>query len=423
MTTTTPNQNNQSGTDITKYVPLIAFAFIIIFGGFLLTAFVPIILPQQASAEAVKVDELFTTLLLLGGAVFLLVHGLLIYSIFRFRKKADDTTDGPPIHGNVTLEIVWTIIPSIIVIFLAIISYDVWVTNTAPKENENMVNGETVPISAVGARFAWTFRYETPELDINGEPITITSDILNVYAGQNVNISMTTPDVIHSFWIPAMRVKQDLLPGRTTEIRFTPIAPEEGFQYEDEFGGAYNEYRVVCTELCGGGHGQMFTYVRVYENEEAYLQAFYEPTVASLVERPEDPFLLGEQVLTTGKYTCANCHVLDSVGWAPDAPIGPSLNGVASRAPNRVSGLTAEEYIMQSIRLPNEYIVAGFNANVMNHFGPSPDPIPGQTSYIFMPNDDLIGIVAYLCQETEDGAESACDIDPAHLQELAAQYE
>lgn len=421
MTTTTPNQNNQSSTDITKYVPLIAFAFIIIFGGFLLTAFVPIILPQQASAEAVKVDELFTTLLLLGGAVFLLVHGLLIYSIFRFRKKADDTTDGPPIHGNVTLEIVWTIIPSIIVIFLAIISYDVWVTNTAPKENENMVNGETVPIHATGLRFAWSFTYDTPEVDINGEPITITSDILNVYAGQNVNISMTTPDVIHSFWIPAMRVKQDLLPGRTTEIRFTPIAPEEGFQYEDEFGGAYNEYRVVCTELCGGGHGQMFTFVRVYETEEAYLQGFYEPTVASLVEPPEDPVLLGEQVLSSGAYPCANCHVLDAQGWA--GLTGPTLNGIGSRAARRVSGLAAEEYIMQSIRQPNAHIVAGYNAGVMNYFGPSPDPIPGQAPYVFMPTDELIGIVSYLCQQPEDGAESACDIDPAHLQELAAQYE
>lgn len=417
MSTTTPNQNEQSGTDITKYVPLIAFAFVIVFGGFLLTAFVPLILPQQASAEAVKVDQLFTILLLIGGAVFLLVHGLLIYSIIRFRKKADDTTDGPPIHGNVTLEIVWTIIPAVIVFFLAFISFNVWVTNRAPKENENLVNGSEVPIHATGARFAWSFRYETPELDVNGEPIVIISDILNTYIGQNVSIEMTTSDVIHSFWIPAMRVKQDLIPGRTTEIRFTPVVPEAGFQYIDEFGNNYNEYRVVCAELCGGGHGQMFTYVRVYETEEAYLQGFYEPTVASLAEPPEDPVLLGEQLLDTGAYICSSCHTLDALGWA--GVTGPALNGIGSRAARRVSGLTAEEYIIQSIRHSQEFIVPGYaNSSAMPIF--SVDPLAGET---LMPTEDLIGIVSYLCQQAEDGAESACDIDPAHLQEIAAQYE
>jgi len=421
MVATNPEPTNEPRVNYTSYVPLVAFGFFIVFGGVLLSALTPGILPQQASAEAAKVDDLFRILLMIGGGVFILVQGLLVYSVIRFRNRAGDTTDGPPIHGNTTLEIVWTIIPAIIVIFLAIISYDVWVSNQTPKENENMVNGQPVPVLATGFRFAWNFEYETPETDINGEPITITSEILNTYAGQNVKLDMVTNDVIHSFWIPAMRVKQDLLPGRTTEIRFTPQEPEQGWQYTDEFGGRYNEYRIVCTELCGGGHGQMFTYIRVFENEEAYLQGFYEPTVAALREPPEDPVLLGEQILASGEYPCASCHILDSQGW--EGLTGPNLNGIGERAARRVSGLAAEEYLIQSLRQPNSYVVPGYNSGLMNYFGPSPDPIAGQSPYVYMPTEDVIAIVSYLCQQVEDGGESACDIDPAHLQEIAAQYE
>jgi heme/copper-type cytochrome/quinol oxidase subunit 2 len=142
----------------------------------------------------------------------------------------------------------------VIVLVLAIYSYSVWVSTTEAKPNEMTVN-------AIGQRYAWSFAYEIPEStrpdDVPLEALpqniqdqftekgtfTQSSPQLHVYAGQPVKMVLNTMDSQHAFWIPAMRIKQDLLPGRTTEIRFTPILP--------------GTYPVVCAELCGDGHGAM----------------------------------------------------------------------------------------------------------------------------------------------------------------------
>lgn len=395
-------------------ITLVALLFALFFGGVLLAQLTPLLLPPPASAEAQNVDQLFSVLLMIGGMVFLLVQGLLVYSVLKFRAKPDDTSDGPPIHGNATLEIVWTIIPALIVIVLAILSFIVWDTNTAPKDGENLVNGTTIPTHAVGQRFAWTFTYSTPEQGPEGDDITLTSDTLHTYVGQNVALTMETSDVIHSFWVPAMRVKQDLLPGRTTEVRFTPVVPPNGFEFTNPVTGfGYNEYPIVCTELCGSGHGQMVATLVVHENEEAYLANFYDDAIFAAQNPPDDPVLLGETVLTSGAYPCSNCHALDSFGW--DGVTGPTLNGIGARAGERVSGLSAVEYLAQSIRQPNAHIVAGYSEGIMNYFGPQPDPIPGQQPYAYMPQEDLNAIIAYLCTETGTGdlADSACALDYA----------
>src|SRR5690606_27658530 len=131
--------------------------------------------------------------------------------------------------------------------------------------------------------------------------------------------------VIHSFWVPSMRIKQDLLPGRVTEVRFTPIEP--------------GVYRVVCAELCGSGHGDMAGqivngnlvggWVIVHPDEETYRREFLEPETLSVLFPPEDPVELGRQILASGRYPCNTCHTLDDLGWV--GTIGPSLNGIGAR--------------------------------------------------------------------------------------------
>ena len=261
------NLSNRSNSALAPLI--IGLTVILLIGGFIIAQWEISLLPTQASAEAKQIDRLFEVLLILGGGLFLFVQGLLLFSVIRYRVAPGDTSDGPTIHGNVTLELVWTAIPSVVVLFLVIYSYQVWTDIQEPKDNEMVVN-------ATGARFAWTFDYYEPSLDCTTDQAddridcdtqtndpNISSSVLHTYKDRPVRMVMDAEDVIHSFWVPAMRIKQDLLPGRTTEISFTPI--EAG------------EYRVVCTELCGGGHGSMYTFIIVHEDEETYLANFIEP--------------------------------------------------------------------------------------------------------------------------------------------------
>jgi cytochrome c oxidase subunit 2 len=366
----------------------------IIFGGLLIGTLTPSLLPPQGSAESQQVDELFRFMLVIGGAIFLLVQGMLVYSVIRFRAKPGDMTDAPPVHGNAMLELIWTIIPGIIVTIIAIYSVSVWNSTVSIKPNEQQV-------AATGARFAWTFTYTIDndtmpaELDISTLPVdiqtrfaegtlTFNATQLHTWVGQPVVVRMNTQDVNHAFWIPGMRVKQDLLAGRETELRFTPIEP-----------GAY---RIVCAELCGSGHGAMAgtvdvngglqgAWLIVHADEETYLREFYAPARDAVLFPPEDPALRGRAILAAGTYPCSACHVLDDLNWAGN--VGPSLNNIGNRAADRVSGETAEEYLAHSMRMPAGYLVPGYN-NLMPQFNAE----PGQPNY--MPEDDLNAIIAYL---------------------------
>lgn len=420
----------ESNNSVVPGIPAIVLFFgLCLVGGGLIALLRPLILPPQASLQAQNTDQLFSLLLGIGGFVFFLVQGLLLYSIIRFRARANDTSDGVPFHGNATLEIVWTIIPAVVVGVLAVLSYSVWVTNDAPKDAENFVNGQPIQVQAYGARYAWSFEYRS------NDPVTandgtvanavLKSDLLHIYVGQHVKVDMNAKDVIHSFWVPAMRVKQDLLPGRTTEVRFDPIATADGFPLRlDEngviqtltseqarlsaadartqnIGDRFTIYPLKCTELCGSGHGNMITSVYVYEDEQSYLTNFYNPTLDRIVNPPDDVILQGQATLASGAYPCSNCHVMTSLNWA--GVVGPSLNGIGNRADRRTGSTDSIEYMVQSIHLPNEYVVPGYQAGQMPYFGYSVEPPAGQAPYNVMSEDDLIGIVAYLCTQTESG--------------------
>lgn len=391
------NNKSESPLGFENIVKITAFVLFLLVGGVLVAQLTPIIFPPQASLESQNVDNLFTILLFLGGIVFFLIQGLLVISVIAFRAKPGDTSDGAPHHGNMTLEIVWTIVPALIVIVLAVLSFDVWTRNTEVKADENLINGANVPINVVGARYAWSISYATDEtVPETGEPAVIsTGNKLHTYVGQNVHLRMQTQDVIHSFWVPAMRVKQDLLPGdpdeggRPTDLRFTPVLIE-GEQYPAE-------YPIVCAELCGDGHGRMTGVVVVYENEEQFLDMWYNEALDGVLFPPADPVLRGEGVIQT--YACQGCHALESLGW--EGITGPSLDGIADRAGERVPGQSAEEYLVTSLWNSGAYLVPGYQ-NLMPVFGPE---APGANH---MTAEQLYSIVAFLCTQ---GESSDCDIE------------
>lgn len=384
-------ENKGSSTSL----PLIfAFGAVVLVGGYLLGALTPSVFPVQASAESEQVDTIFRVTLTIGGVIFLLVQGLLVYSVIRFRVRSDDTGDGPNIHGNATLEIVWTTVPAVIVTFLAFYGWQVWNTTRAEKPNEMVVQTEA-------QRYVWSFAYTDPENRLaDAEQQTFTSDTLYTYVNQPMLIRMNALDVNHAFWVPVMRIKQDALVGRETEVRFTPTRA--------------GRYRVVCAELCGGGHGGMYTYIIVYENYDEFKEQFLDIQVNNILNPPNDPVAVGELIMSNATYACAGCHQLDSLGWA--GITGPSLNGIGSRAGTvRASAAGVSDganYLVQSIRYPNAYITPGYAAGVMPQFGPSPEPpaVVDGASYVYMPNDHLLSIVSYLCTQTESGSleDSTC---------------
>ncbi len=353
-------------------VILTAITVVLLAGGAVIAGMTSWLFPEPTSTEARLIDGLFWLMMFIGGAIFLLVQGALLYSVIAFRKPADDDTDGPNVHGNFTLEFVWTAIPTIIVFILSVYSYVVWVNIQAPQENELSVN-------VVAQRYAFAFEY--PD-EATGE--AINDNVLRTYVGRPVKLSMEATDVIHSFWVPTMRMKQDMLPGRTTEVRFTPT--EAGI------------FPVVCTELCGGGHGGMRAEIWVYPDEESYM-GWFDQQLDCILNPPEDPATRGRGILASGKYPCAGCHVLDDLaeaGWV--GQIGPNMNGIGDRAAERVPGESAEEYLHTSLVNPAAYLAPGYQ-NLMPMFAEDQ-----------MPVEERNAIVAYLLTQGSEPVEfeAAC---------------
>ncbi|MEA5577903.1 cytochrome c oxidase subunit II [Anabaena sp. UHCC 0451] len=257
------------------------------------------LLPTAASDEAVLIDGLFSAMLTVSVGIFLLVEGILIYSAVKYRRRASDNDDGPPIEGNVPLEILWTAIPAIIVLGISIYSFDVYNQigglnphggHEAPMIQESMSMPGTAMAATLSEKPSTTAanliaqvdatqeqEAQAPQLIVNVAALQyawlftypdtgVTTGELHIPIGQKVQMNMTANDVIHAFWVPEFRLKQDVIPGRQTEISITPIK--------------IGSYTLICAELCGPYHGAMQTQV-VVESQEAFDSWMQEQLVAS----------------------------------------------------------------------------------------------------------------------------------------------
>ncbi len=290
-------------------------------------------LPAQASREAIIIDYQFNVYFWLISFFFALIMVFMLYAAVVFRRKPDDTTDAAHIHGNMALEIVWTILPFLLAIVLGIWGVNVYDEIVSAKEGEMV-------IEVTGQQWAWTFSY--PEQD------GITSGELVVPVDQPIRFEMQATDVIHSFWVPEFRVKQDLVPGQMTTLRIEPI----------EIG----EYKLRCAEICGFDHTNMIADVRVVSREEfvAWVQESQDiPVYAELTpeERGEIWYDAG------GGFGCLGCHSVDgSVG------AGPTWQGLylQDRLLGNGSTVVADDtYLSDSILDPNKQIADGFNSGIM----------------------------------------------------------
>jgi cytochrome c oxidase subunit 2 len=201
-------------------------------------ALIPDWLPESASDEAGRIDFVFWFVTGICIFVFAIVAAVSILAVVKFRAKPDDDSDGPPIHGHTGLEILWTAVPTLLVTAIAIVSAIVLAKDDAAGANPLRIN-------VYAQQFFWSYSYPG-----YGNK---QSSVLRLPVNRSVVLRMTAKDVIHSFWVPEFRQKQDVVPGIHPTLHITP--------------NKVGTYPVVCTELCGLGHGLMRSRAIVMEPE------------------------------------------------------------------------------------------------------------------------------------------------------------
>ncbi len=283
------------------------------------------IFPEQASTVAGRVDAVFYALLGLSGLFIGLIFASALYFIIKYRRGsgADRVS---PVFADLRLELIWIVIP----LFLGLGTFT-WAANVyfdirRPPEG-------AIEIYVVGKQWMWKVQHPEGLSEINE---------LHVPLGRPVKLIMTSQDVIHSFFVPAFRIKMDVLPGRYTTTWFEATKP--------------GEYHLFCAEYCGTQHSGMGGQVIVMEPDQyqAWLAGEITPERATPAS-PRSMGAMGEALFQ--ELGCNSCHLADGSG------VGPSLIGQFGQTVRLQSGETVsidEEYVRQSVLEPNAQVVAGY---------------------------------------------------------------
>lgn len=230
--------------------------------------------PIAVTEEGAQIRDLYTIVFVIAAAIFLLVEGLIIWSVIRYRRKPGDDTLPPQTHGNNLAELVWTIVPTIIVIFLFVVSWQTLNAVDTPDPNPD------TQIRAVAGQFQWQFDY----LDDDGSTILYTQLLatgegggMAVPAGRTVRLTMTSQDVIHAFYVPQFLFKRDVVPGRVNQFDFKVNETDAG-----------QTFRGQCAELCGTGHRIMLfdVHAMTQPDFDAWLEARIAEANATPPPRP-----------------------------------------------------------------------------------------------------------------------------------------
>jgi cytochrome c oxidase subunit 2 len=284
--------------------------------------------PDPASAQAEPIDSMFNLEFKIIAFLFALIVVLMVYSIVFFRRKKGDTSDAKHIEGNTSLEVLWTLIPLATVLILA------YLGGQSLAETLRQ-DPRPVQIEAIGQQWSWRFEY--PEFGVISNELVMPVD-------KQAQIQLRSSDVIHSFWVPEFRVKQDALPGGEQFARNILITPtREG------------EYSMLCAELCGEQHSYMVAPVRVL-SQDAYLDWLSEESGV-----PNDPIVRGQ--LWSERFGCVSCHSADGA-----KSVGPTWQGLYEMERLLTDGtivLADTGYLKESIVDPNANIVDGFPPGVM----------------------------------------------------------
>jgi cytochrome c oxidase subunit II len=307
-------------------------------------AVIPNWLPPSAAEQADRIDFVFWYVTAICIVIYAIVIATLVYSAWKFRAAPDDDSDGPPVHGHTGLEIAWTGIPFLLVTSMAIICAIVLARNGRSGTNPLRVN-------VTAQQFAWTFTYP--------EHHDLTSSVLRMPVGEPTKFSIRALDVIHSFWVPEFRQKQDAVPGITTSIVVTPTR--------------VGTYPVICTELCGLGHATMRATVIVMPKAkfDAWIRSSGKATGGGGAAA-------GKAVFANSG--CSSCHTFTPAGAT--GKVGPDLDKLPGYA--KTAGKPLEQFVRESIVNPGAYVEKGYPANVM------------PTTFSSLPKNQLDALVKFL---------------------------
>jgi len=333
--------------------------------------------PAKASIQAGNIRTLYDVLLIATVPIFVLVETVVLFSVWKFRMRpGQEEMDGPPIHGNTRLEVVWTAVPAILIVSLCTYAYTVLRSNEASKKGEMTVNVTT-------RQFAFEFSY----------PISpgkqVVSPVLYLAKDQPVVFKIRSLDVIHSFFVPSFSEKLDAVPGIVTTLRVTP--------------NALGVYPVECTELCGAGHSLMRSSAHVVSPAAFAAWLHSQPingpppvgtppanvinavpgyavvpggSSAASPASPSSSSTSGAsstsaaagKAVFTGQAGCSTCHTLAAAGAT--GTVGPDLDvrlrtDCANPASQKVRGTTLRQCIETAITKPYAYLPSGYSAGIM----------------------------------------------------------
>lgn len=281
-----------------------------------------------ASSQAGPVDQMIRLQLWIISFLFSLVTVFILYSAFVFRRRRGDQSAGTYFKANNSLEIIWTILPLGLVIVLAMIG---------AKDLADIRKADPDALEVKVTAFQWGWSFEYPDYGIQGNQLYLP-------VNRQVHLSMTSRDVIHSFWVPEFRIKQDVLPGENLvkELRINPTR--------------VGNYQVMCAELCGGSHAYMNAAVNVVSQQDFDAWVAEQSDTSSLT-----PAQRGEKVSQTSG--CTGCHSLNGAKLP-----GPTWKGLAGESVKLTDGSTVvadDTYLKKAIVDPNAEIVEGYTPNLM----------------------------------------------------------
>ena len=295
--------------------------------------------PVQASAFAEKLDRLYWFLVGVSGFFSALIILLLIVFAVKYRRRPGRVAERT--GQSLGLELTWTVIPLMLVMVIFVWGADLFLDESTPPQGAE-------EIYVVGKQWMWKAQHSNGRREINE---------LHIPVGQAVKVTLASQDVIHSFYIPAFRVKQDAVPGQSRTMWFQPTKP--------------GEYHLFCAEYCGTDHSKMIGRIVVMED------AAYEAWLGG--ETGETPVQAGERLFT--QFDCASCH---ASGRRQRCPNLTDLYGTKIALANGGTVLFDEAYIREKLMSPNAKIPAGFQANIMPTFR-------GQLT-----EEQILALIAYL---------------------------
>lgn len=303
---------------------------------------------QSGSLDAQDISVLFNIVMVMAVLIFILVEGLLIFAIVRYRRRSQDEMP-EQIHGNNRLELSWTIGSAVLVVILFFFTLGFYQQPRTIPQNE-----EVLTVEVIGNTWFWEFYY--PETGVR------TTADLNVPVGRPVVLEISSRDVQHSFWVPELAGKVDAIPGRVQRMWFQ-----------------VDEQRVFvgqCAEYCGKDHYNMP--IRVNVLPEAEYVAWMDAEAAAVAAAQEVDLeaeaasIVGDVAAGEALYAglgCVACHSLDG-----STGVGPSYLGLGERAASTVDGLSADEYVRESIINPCEFVVDGFTCVMPQNYGDQLSP-------------------------------------------------